>query len=314
MSGKAGRLTEYFATAPSDHFLWWCLGSGLAAVGGFIGSFVFLHRTRLMENMPTSRLRSAAQGYVELEGNARLADGPPIIAPLTQSHCVWWRFRIEKKVQSGKNSKWVTVRSGTSDDCFELDDGTGKCMVDPDGATVIPTRYQRWYGSGESPDVPPALGTGLLRSGFSRYRYTEERLHAADAIYALGAFRTQSGGVDAFDEQVDLKDLLAKWKHDKKMMALFDTNKDGTVDAKEWEAARRMAARKVRDEHVQRAVDTPDLHILAKPRDRRPYILSGVPQARLIRRYRLQSAACIALATVGAFVLLEALMARGVVG
>jgi hypothetical protein len=307
-------LTEYFATAPADEFFWWCLGSAAVAAAGFVASFVFLHRTRLMENMPTSRLRSAAQGYVELEGNARVMPGPPIIAPLTKTHCVWWSYRIEEKRQSGKNSSWVTVARGRSDDCFELDDRTGKCVVDPDGAHVIPGHAQVWYGSSRTPDVGPEFGRGLLRAGFSRYKYVEERLHASEPLYALGTYRTQAGGPDSFDEKLDLKDLLEKWRGDKKMMALFDTNKDGTVDQKEWEAARRVAARKVRDEHVQRAVETPDLHILAKPRDGRPYILSGVPQAKLIRRYRLQSFACIALATVAAFVLLEALMARGMVG
>lgn len=307
-------MDAFFATLPSDHYVWWCLGSAAVAAAGFVASFVFLHRCRLMENMPTSRLRSAAQGYIELEGRAVHPNCPPILAPLTKTHCVWWRFRVEKKVQSGKNTKWVTVRSGVSDDSFELDDGTGRCMVDPDGATVIPSHHNRWYGSSESPDVPPHIGTGILRAGFSRYRYTEERLHARDALYLLGAFRTQVGGPEPFDENLDLKELLAKWKHDKKMMALFDTNKDGTVDTKEWEAARRMAQRKVREEHVQRAVETPDLHVLAKPKDGRPYLLSGVPQAKLIRRYRMQSAACIGVAAIGAFVLLEALMARGVVG
>jgi hypothetical protein len=307
-------LDSFFATLPADDYFWWCLGSATVAAAGFVASFVFLHRCRLMENMPTSRLRSAAQGYIELEGQALLANGPPIIAPLTKTDCIWWRFRVEKKVQSGKNTKWVTVRSGTSDDCFELDDGTGKCMVDPDGATVIPSHRERWYGSSESPDVAPKAGGGWLRAGFSRYRYTEERLHARDSLYALGGFRTQAGGPEPFDEDLDLKELLAKWKHDKKMMALFDTNKDGTIDSREWEAARRMATRKVRDEHVQRAVGTPDLHILAKPKDSRPYILSGVPQARLIQRYRVQSAACIGAAVLGGFVLLEALMARGILG
>lgn len=304
-------MTEYFATAPADEFFWWCLGSGAVAAAAFFGSFLYLHRTRLMENMPTARLRSAAQGYVELEGRALLANGPPIIAPLTKADCVWWRYRVEKKVRSGKSSKWVTVRSGTSDDCFELDDGTGKCMVDPDGAIVIPSHSQRWYGSSEHPDVGPERGRGFLRGGFSRYRYTEERLHASDPLYALGAFRTQTGAPDSFDEQVDLKELLHKWKGDRRMMALLDINKDGHVDQKEWEAARRMAVKKVRDEHVRRAVETPDLHVLAKPRDGRPYILSGVPQAHLIRRWRLQSAGCIVLAAAAAGVLLTALLARG---
>lgn len=306
-------MTEYFATAPAHDFFWWVAGSGLVAAAAFAGSFVQLHRARLMENMPTARLRSAAQGYVELEGNARVMDGPPIIAPLTRTRCVWWRFRIEKKVQSGKNTKWVTVSSGTSDDCFELDDGTGRCVVDPEGAKVIPAHRHRWYGSSERPDVPPHLGTGFLRAGFSRYRYTEERLHDAEPVYALGAFRTQTGAPDAFDEQLDLRDLLAKWKSDKKMMALFDANKDGNVDQKEWEAARRVALKKVRDEHVQRAVETPDLNILARPRDGRPYILSGVPQAKLIRRFRIEAAGALAVAAIAAFVLLKALLARGLI-
>jgi hypothetical protein len=306
-------LTEYFATAPGDEFFWWCLGSGFLAVAGFIASFSCLHRTRLMENMPTSRLRSAAQGYVELEGEARLMEGPPVIAPLTKSRCVWWRFKVEEKRSSGKNTKWVTINSGRSDDCFELHDRTGCCIVDPDGAKVIPHQSQVWYGSRPSPDVGPAIGSGWWRAGFGKYRYTEERLHPREPLYALGAFRTQTGQVESFDEKLDLNELLGKWKHDAKMMALFDTNKDGSVDTREWEAARRMAVKKVRDEHVQRAVDTPDLHILAKPRDNRPYILSGVPQAELIRRYRLQSAGSIVVAAIAAGVLLTALLSRGFV-
>ena len=306
-------MSEYFASAPAHDFFWWCFGSGAVTAAAFVGCFVFLHRTRLMENMPTSRLRSAAQGYVELEGIARLMQGPPIIAPLTRAKCVWWRFKIEEERGSGKNRRWVTVESGTSDDCFELDDSTGTCVVNPDGATVIPTQRRRWYGSSRSPDVAPAVGGGWLRSMFSKYRYTEELINEEHPLYALGSFRTQTGNPDAFDEQLDLKELLGKWKHDRKMMALLDMNKDGTVDAREWDAARRMAQRKVRDEHVKRAVETPDLHLLARPRDGRPFILSGVPQASLVRRYRLSSGACLSLAIVAAAVLLNALLARGFV-
>jgi len=306
-------LTEYFATAPQDEFFWWCLGSGVVAAAAFVGSFVMLHRTRLMENMPTSRLRSAAQGYVELEGDARVMEGPPIVAPLTGTRCVWWRFRVEEKRRTGKNDHWVTISSGASDDCFELDDGTGKCVVDPEGASVIPNQHRRWYGATPRPSITPELGSGLLRAAFSRYRYTEELLLPALPVYALGGFPTQAGGPDSLDEKLDLKELLDKWRGDKRMMAMLDVNKDGQVDQKEWDAARRMALAKVREEHVRRAVETPDLNILAKPRDGRPFILSGVPQAALIRRYRWQSGACIVLAAIASGVLLTALASRGVV-
>lgn len=307
-------MNEFFAAAPPQDFFWWCFGSGLVAVGAFVASFVFLHRTRLMENMPTSRLRSAAQGYVELEGMARVMPGDPIIAPLTRTHCCWWRFKVEEERGTGKNRRWVTVNSGASDDSFELDDRTGKCVVNPDGATVIPSRRRVWYGSSRTPDITPELGSGWLRRAFSKYRYTEELLDKDHPLYALGTYRTHTGAPEAFDEQLDLKELLDKWKHDKQMMALLDVNKDGSVDQKEWDAARRMAQKKVRDEHVQRAVETPDMHVLSKPRDGRPFILSGVPQAKLIRRYRLTAGACLSLAIVAAAVLLNALVARGMAG
>lgn len=306
-------MTEYFASAPAHDFFWWCAGSGVIAAAALIGCFAFLHRTRLMENMPTSRLRSAAQGYVELEGRARLMPGAHTVGPLTKARCVWWRFSIEEKRKTGKNSSWVTVQSATSDECFEIDDNTGRCVVDPDGAKVIPSDRQRWYGSTRTPAVGPAARGGWLSAAFGRYRYTEERIAPEAALYALGGFRTQTGAPDTFDEQVDLKELLDKWKHDGKMMTMLDVNKDGRVDQKEWDAARRMAQKKVRDEHVQRAVETPDLHVLARPRDGRPYILSGVPQAQLIRRWRWSSAGCLLVACAAAFLLIQALLARGLI-
>ena len=311
-------FAEYLATAPADEFFWWSMIPGVLGLAAFVSGFVFVHRKRLIEDMPTSTLRAAAQGYIEVEGTGRIMEGPPIICPLSQTRCVWWAYKVEEKrhrtdSRGRSRSEWVTVESGRSDDSFLLDDGTGTCVVDPTGASVVPATTRRWYGRGLRPDVPWELGLGFWRSAFYPYRYTEELILEDNAVYALGAFRTQSGQ-EVFDEQLDLRELLQKWKHDRKMMAMFDVNKDGTVDMKEWEAARRMAQRKVREEHVQRAVDTPDLHILAKPRDRRPYILSGIPQAALIRRYTGFAIGSIAGATLAVGFVLWALRLRGFIG
>lgn len=308
---------QYLATAPADEFFWWSAVPALLAAAAFVASFVFLRRKRVIEDMPTSTLRAAAQGYVEVEGVARVMEGPPIICPLSGTRCVWWRYKVERHERTtdsdGKTrSSWVTVDSGLSDDSFLLDDGTGKCVVDPTGASVIPTTTRRWYGRGIRPDVGFEAGRGVWRALFCDYRYTEELIFAANEVYALGAYRTQQAS-ESFDEQADLRELLVKWKHDPKMMALFDVDKDGNVSMKEWEAARRMALQQVRREHVARAVETPDLHILARPRDRRPYILSGVPQAALIRRYTFQAAACIGACTFLAGFMLWTLHVRGLI-
>lgn len=305
-------MTELILGLQADEFFWLCVAAGAVAAGALGACFVFLHRKRLMEDMPTSRIRSAPQGYVELEGTGRMMDGPPIIAPLTRSRCLWWTYQVEERRRQGKGSKWVTLSRGTSEDIFWLEDYTGRCAVDPTGAKVIPVLRRVWYGSASWPDRGPELGSGWLLAAFSDYRYTEARIPVDQPVYVLGAFRTQSVGPDAFDERMDIRELLDKWKHDKAMMALLDVNKDGNVDVKEWEAARRMAAARVRAEHVQRAVETPDLHIVAKPRDSRPFILSGIPQATLIRRFQLQAAGCLALSAAGAITLLFALTTRGV--
>ncbi len=67
---------------------------GLCAWAGW--QFVHrLARARLLGDVPTSRIRSAAQGFVELYGV--LEEGPegPLQAPLTGKPCLWWRYRIE---------------------------------------------------------------------------------------------------------------------------------------------------------------------------------------------------------------------------
>lgn len=305
-------MTDFILQLPSDKFAWLCGLAGLVAAAGLFGSFLFLYRKRLMEDTPTSRIRSAHQGYVELEGIGRIMDGPPIISPLTGRRCVWWSYRVEEKRRQGRGRQWLTIAKGVSDDSFLLEDPTGRCVVDPTGAKVIPSGRQVWYGDSPRPDRGPETGTGWFRAAFCDFRYTELRIDPDGPVYALGAFRTQSGGPDAFDEQADIRELLDKWKHDKAMMALLDVNKDGNVDIKEWEAARRMAAGKVRTEHVQRAVDTPHLDILSKPRDARPFILSGVAQATLIRRLFQQTAGSLTLAAAGAITLVFALTTRGI--
>ncbi len=310
-------FAQYLASAPADEFFWWCaIPAGLSLIA-LIAGFTFLLRTRLIENTPTSRLRSAAQGYVELEGRVKLMAGPPILCPLTTARCIWWRYKVEQKqvhyVNGKRRTNWVTVDRGISDDCFLLDDATGQCVVDPTGADVIPTLKRRWYGNTRRPTIGAQAGSGCWRTLFCKYRYTEELLLPGDAVYALGSFRTQAGMPDSFDEKADLSELLSKWKHDRNMMALLDVNKDGSVDLKEWDAARRMAVEKVRQEHVQRAVDTGDLHILAKPRDQRPFVLSGIPQAVLIRRFRIYSGLCSSAAFASGALALWTLQLRGLI-
>ena len=279
--------------------------------GGLLGGLYFgaarLSRARHIQNTPTARIRSAAQGYVELEGRARMMPGEKIYAPLTLTPCVWWHFEIFRKQSShNKRAQWTCINRSSSDDLFLLEDSTGSCIVDADGATVTPGAQYTWYGNSPRPDLGPKAGTGLLRAVFCEYRYHEAFIVAGEPLYAMGWFRSEGNRTDPQDESVSMRELLAEWKRDALKMKVFDTNKDGRIDVTEWEAVRRMALKKVRQQVLEQATD-PDFHILRQPPDGREYLLSGISQADLVSRAQLQSGLGFTVAIVSAIVLAKLL-------
>ena len=67
----------------------------ILTMGGTLLCLSRCHRqfkwARLIEGMPTSRIRSASQGYTELIGVAEL-QGNPQLAPLSNTLHLWWRY------------------------------------------------------------------------------------------------------------------------------------------------------------------------------------------------------------------------------
>ncbi len=277
-------------------------GAALAAIGGFAFAFSELHKARLIENTPTSRIRSAAQGYVELEGLARLLPGPEIRSPLSGTRCCWWRYRVQKRERNDRRNAWRTIDSASSDELFLLVDSTGECIVDPVGARIHSSLKRSWRGESRLPgSVPPKIH--WLQ--FGDYRYDEELIQFGDPIYALGWFRTQSGA-PAFDESRDVGELLREWKTDQReLLRRFDSDGDGRIDAAEWEVARRDAATQVRQQQLEQSID-PDLHVLCRPTDRRPYLISTRSQQQLARRHRIAGATSLLLSmATGAYAIIS---------
>ncbi len=303
-------IAQVRAMATDDFWIFTAILIAIALIGA-LAAFFMLKRSRMIEDMQTSRIRSAAQGPVELEGIARLLPGEPIIAPLSRRECAWWKYSIEEKERnhsSGRNSShWRTIDSGTSDEMFQLVDDTGDCVVDPEGAKVIPNCKITWYGNHHRPSGAPDKSQWI---SFGRYRYREERIETGSPLYALGWFHTEGGIAHDFDEKAEVRELLAQWKQDAALMSQFDTDGDGQVDVDEWEAARQKAIAQVRATQVERATD-PDIHVLCRPPRRLGFILSTVPQDSLIRRARIGAAAGLAGFILGGGASVWMLTARG---
>lgn len=285
-------LTHAILGASSGHLFFFLLLVILLCIGLLSYGFVLIYRARLMEDTPTSLIRSAAQGYVELSGHARLLPGPPIVSPLSDTPCAWWSYRVQERDRNGKDNQWRTIEEETSGELFLLADTTGECIVDPDYASVTPSLSRSWGGPVQRPHRGP---DGMSWLSFGNYRYSEKLILLGDPIYATGWFRTQTAILE-LNESRDVSELMAEWKQDKHgLLKRFDANGDGQIDMQEWETARRAALEQVRAEHVERSLD-PDLHVLSKPPDRRPFVLSTLTQKSLTRRYRLWATLCFAVA------------------
>ncbi len=266
------------------------------------GSF---QRARLIEDMPTSRIRSASQGYVELTGLAR-SGGRPAIAPLSGRPCLWWRYTIERYRRTRKSSSWVRVESGTSTSPFFMDDGSGTCRIDPAGAEIDCLHRKRWYGDSRHPRSAPGktgagLALGVLGVG-RRYRYTEYLIREDDPVYVLGHFTSDGTGSRTLTVDQVAGRIIRRWKNDfPRLKEQFDQNHDDRLDETEWQAVRQSAQEEAREQLRSEAGKAVE-HSVSAPKSGLPYLIGSVGQERLSRRFRMLSVACSAgFLVAGAF-------------
>ena len=287
--------------------LFWKIALALLAPLLFWLGFRRWRLARLIDDTPTSRVRSAAQGYVELSGRARLTVGTNVLSPLSRRPCVWWRFRIERKCRSGKNTQWETVNQGISELPFLLVDETGECLVKPQGAEVYPGDRAVWYGAMPWPAGPPDASGFFGGRLMADYRYTEHRIYEHERIDVIGAFRSV-GGIAGVDREAAVAELLRQWKQDQpSLLAGFDADRDGVLSQREWERARAAACRSVDAGTLVPA--EPQLHVLTKPEDDRPFLLAAGGLSQIARRCRWQ-----ARCSLAGFVLVVAVLAAWVLG
>lgn len=251
---------------PSE--LWWfSAGIAFALLIALFVLFYQLRVYRLITGTPTSQLRSAAQGFVELEGYC-VGNAYPLTSPYSDRPCVWYECKTYKKVVRKKGHSWKQIDRQTSPHWFKVADPTGEAWVDPEGASVHTQISKTWYGNSSFP-----------RSGASmfgrNYRFTEELLIADSPFYGLGRLRS-----------VTPEQLRA-------------------MQVRDWVKQKRKAGPDVElvdDKGESNSLffgDKPTLNLLHKPlRWGYPYILSGTSQERTASSIRWNVTFAI-LATAG---------------
>lgn len=159
-------------------------------------AFYFLKTARALENTPPSKIRSAAQGYVELLGRSAALPERPVEGLLTQKPCAWYGYTIEQFTRpqytdENAEASWNIVEQGASFNPFLLIDETGKCVVLPEKAQIIPNAITTWRGYSPTPSLPPnSFWTSLFGGMWGNFRYTERRLELDSTLYMTGQFYT----------------------------------------------------------------------------------------------------------------------------
>src|SRR5450755_959233 len=176
--------------------------SSAAIVGGLCFLFVgvqLLARKRSFLATPTSKIRSAALGLVEINGKAA---GPYTLpAPITGKPCFLYHTAVWQQ-REGKQEEWEEIADETLHLPFFIDDSTGQLLIEPLGADLDLRReyreeYDSSFFSSGLDNVPPRVSVFLAHHSIipDRSVRVEERLiKPEDALFVAGTL-TENPGV-----------------------------------------------------------------------------------------------------------------------
>ncbi len=164
---------------------------------------------------------------------------------------------------------------------FQIDDGTGKVVVDPTGASVKAKIKHTSY--------PGQSSLSFAGSGFGENeKWVEEIVYEGTSVYVLGYAQPLREEKLSLRERTMAK--LRQLKLDPQAMQRYDANGDGQIDEAEWEAARSDAEQQALQEHLgeqgERKRQEEHVVIANPPQKRLPFVIAETEsEAHLTTKY-----------------------------
>jgi len=217
-------------------------------VGWFLRGFARLRLRNRILGLATSRVRSMAMGSVEIQGHVRLETD--IVDPIFQRPCGYFRVVVEEKRGSGRRRHWVKIyERDSSPTPFFLEDETGLARVSPAKAEL--------HIAAEVNTTSNGLARGFRDDAVSRFltslgstwnsrRITAHILREGQPLFLVGYASPTDNA--ALNHRLNPRDAARALKSDPAAMKGLDANKDGAVDAHEWERGVANKARELADQ------------------------------------------------------------------
>jgi hypothetical protein len=164
----------------------------IAVLGWYFGAAQRLKR-QLKAAKPWSLNELPEDTHGRVIGQARPL-GEQLQGPLTGRACVYYIAMVEEQRSTGRSTYWRTVASETRGVAFLLEDGTGRAIIDPNGAQVA-LNFDGNSKSGTFNAADPVQEAFLARHGqksqgwvFNKtLRYREAMIEVGETIAVLGS-------------------------------------------------------------------------------------------------------------------------------
>jgi hypothetical protein len=284
--GAAVLIVLFFLVAESGSAMgrWFGIGfqsgvlPGLLGIGCFVGGFNLFLLKRRIENTPTSRIRSLAMGMVEIYGRASRQYA--LVAPMTQSPCVYYRVRRYRR--DSRNNWRQTSDTNSGHVPFLLEDSTGRVTVDPRGASISGGVSQNGAAGQAN------MLFGLRGESNNNEKWVEETIAEGASLYVLGTASIRK--IEAPSLQERKIEKLRELKLDRAALHAYDADGDGRISAEEWQTAREEVEDQVLRAsltHKERAARQEDAIIIGRsPHRNRPFVIAATrSETHLTRKY-----------------------------
>jgi hypothetical protein len=129
----SGKATDIWDRGILPHVCLWA-GLVIALLCTYVGLY-FIKQKRTIENVPTSKTGGLAFGPCEVKGTAVVVEDT-MRGPVSGERCIYYRYRVQEKHGSGRNSRWTTTTDVERQVRFACKDDEGAVAVRLAGAEI----------------------------------------------------------------------------------------------------------------------------------------------------------------------------------
>lgn len=213
----------------------------LGSLWVFWEGFNTLKLKRLVENIPTSKIRSMAMGLVEVYAQAYPYGASLLMSPLSQIKCVYYRYTIEEYKKKGNDNDWVVIDKGSTSIPFIIKDETGSAMVDPKEADFdlsLFFNYKTGFWNGPPETIARFLQKNKIEYTRSfgmhkKMRFTEYLIKPESFIYVLGTAQANTY-INGNQETGEWKNIMIKKGLDNKTFCISDKSEQKLTSSLFW--------------------------------------------------------------------------------